>query len=145
MDHERLAGFDGRADMNAKAVALPFRRILLPVVVEPRLADGDHLRVLRQRHQIGDRWLLNIGRLGMYADRSKNTRIRFSDFPNPRKILERDTDAYCASNVIVLHQFKDLGELGCQVGKIQMAMRVDKHQGQFREEITSCESGGSIA
>ena len=40
MNHERFAGFDRCANMNAKALTLPFGCILVPVVVKASLADG---------------------------------------------------------------------------------------------------------
>ena len=68
MHHERLAGFDRGADMNAKALTLPFRLILVPVIVQTGFPNRHHLGMLREAHEFGNRRLFYIGGFGMHAD-----------------------------------------------------------------------------
>ena len=127
MNNQRLARFDRSPNVDAEAVPLPFRRIFVPVIVQPRLADGDHLRVSCQRHQIGNRRLPNVGRFGMYADRCENPPVRFRQRQYPRELFERNANADGATDIVVLHQLEYLRQIGREVGKVQVAVRINEH------------------
>ena len=93
MDDKRLAQLFGRANVRAKAFALPFRLVLLPVIVEAGFANGHHLGMLRQTNEFIEAWLACIGRFGMQADAGKDMRMRLGQCQHSWKIFQRHPNA----------------------------------------------------
>jgi hypothetical protein len=91
-----LLRFAGGANVGAKAFALPLRCVLVPVVIESGLANGDDARMTSQLDQLVDRRFAYAGGLGMDANRSQNRRPGFGEREHPTEIFERDADAHRA-------------------------------------------------
>ena len=136
VNDEWLAGFDRCANMNAKALTLPFGCILVPVVVKASLADSNDLRMLRQCDQIGDRWFANIGRFRVHADRGEYCSVRIHKRLNTREFFQRDADTHGTPHVIVVHESEHLRKIVREVGEVYMAVRVNEHRRQFRKRTT---------
>ena len=108
MHDQRFPGFARCTDVDAKALSLPFRCILVPVVIKSSFADGDDFRMLRQANKFGDRRLAHAGCLRMDADRCEDERMRFGKRLNPRKIFEIDADTDRACDLVVAHEVQQL-------------------------------------
>ena len=73
--------------MLAEVVDLQIERRVVPVAIEPRLADGHHLRVIGQRQDVVEPQIpLLVGRMGMGADGAIDVVMSFGDDAEALKI-----------------------------------------------------------
>lgn len=94
VDHQRQAGFTRGADVAAKTLALPLGPILVPVVVQPGLANGDHLVMVRQRDEACHVGVFALGVLGMHANRGEHVGVTLGQRQHAWQLLDADTDAH---------------------------------------------------
>jgi hypothetical protein len=127
MDDERFTEGAGRADVGSETLALPFRPVGMPVVVEAGFADGDHARLRGKRHEARHVRLLDILVFRMQADAGKEPRPGRDQGEDARKILEIDADAKGARHVVCRHGIEDLRQAPGELGKIEVAVRIDQH------------------
>ena len=106
VDLERQAGAARRLDVAAEAFRLRFGRGMLVVVVEARFADGDHLRMLAQTHDLVrlDAALL-VGVMRVRADGAINVVVRGGDVEQDGELADAGRDG---------HHDADAGRLGAR-------------------------------
>src|SRR6185437_12651924 len=128
VDHERLAALARGADVGAEALALPLEVALHAVVVEPGLADRDHLRVLRHADQLPDVGLPAIAALvGMHPGGAPDVRQRARHLEHGRKRLERGADGERVRDAASGHALDDGRKVRAQLGEVEVAMGIDQH------------------
>ena len=114
------------ADMRAKALALPFhivdRAAFETVVVEARLADCDHLRVLRQLDELSDARLAHIFMVRMHADRRVDIVVPRGDIEHRRQRFEIDRDAQRVRDRVLAHLVEHLRQAVGKSFEIDMAV-----------------------
>ena len=71
MHDQRLSGPARGTDMRSEPFTLSFRRILMLIVVEPRLADPDHSWMFRQVNKLIDLRLMYFRVFGVNTNRRK--------------------------------------------------------------------------
>src|SRR5579871_3344880 len=113
-------------DMGAEHPLLDVARTEIVVVIEPGLADADHLRLGRQRRQALGRQFGMIGRLmRMGPDRAPNIGIAFGDRANPLKCVEPGRDRQHCADAGGAGAGDDRVALLVEIGKIEVAVAVD--------------------
>ena len=129
VDLERQSRDAGRRDMAAEALRLHLRRALAIVIVEPRLADRHHLRMLRQPHDLLD-WNIEllVRVVWMGADRAEHVSVAFGQSDQIGQLADtrRDGDDHADSGPA--RASDDLVTLGGKLGEIQVTVMVDEHQ-----------------
>ncbi len=128
VNDERQTGFARRRDMPAQTLDLRFARRVVVEVIETRLADRHHLRVRREPDEIvnGDIELF-IRIVRMRADGTEDVRIGFGDRKDRVEPLHAGRDRDHLADARCARALDDSVALSLEVGKIQMAMRIDKH------------------
>ncbi len=128
MDHQRQTGLPRRLDMTSEARFLVLDRAEVIMIVQPGLADRHDLVTRSRRKDVLQRQILFFcGVVRMRSGGAEDVRIRLSQrvdlvkTAHPRANRDHRTDA-------LLTRSLDHGiAFGCEIGKIQMAMAVDKH------------------
>ena len=128
MDDERLAAGFRRADVRAKALALPLEIAFEPVVVEPGLADRDDLRVRRELDERLRRDHGMLGIVGMRADGGVEIGVTLRERPHLREILERDRDAQRVRDAVLRHVRERARDICRELRKIEMTVRIDERR-----------------
>ncbi len=130
VNDERQSGNARRLDMQAEAVLLVGNGTFLVEIIEPRLTDRHHLGV---RGAFDDLLQPNVALLRrimrMRADRTAHIGKAFCNRLNPRELTHARRDGQHRANASRFRPRNDLIELALEIGKIQMAMAVDKHTG----------------
>ena len=128
MDDERKVGDAGRCDMPAKAHRL--QRLVLGAIdiVETRLPDRDHLRMLRQ----GDEFLrrdvrLLMGAVRMCADRAIDRGVAFGDGADLVEAAHARRDGHHEADAGRVCVGDQAVAVLIEIGKIEMAVAVDEH------------------
>ena len=127
MHDQRLAAGTRGGDVPAETRALPFRAVLVPVVVEARLADGDDLGMRGQAHQFVD---IRIGALvvfGMDTDAGEDLCMGLGEREDLRQVFDIDADAERAADVLRTHLGEDLRQIVDEGGEIEVAVGIDEH------------------
>jgi hypothetical protein len=125
----------GGTQMDPKAFALPAHVVLdgaavQAVVVEPGLADADHARVGGQLHQFLEARLAHALVVGVHADRGPQLGVLLGQRQHLRELLQRGADADGLRHLRRAHLRQQFGELLPELGKAEVAMRVDEHPPQ---------------
>ena len=108
-------------------VALPFRAVLLPVVVETGLSHGDHFRMPGEFREYLFARFFDIGIFGMNANGGVEVGMGFSQRQNTGEVLQIDPDTYRPADAILVHAPENFGKAPREIGKVEMAMGVDQH------------------
>ena len=129
VDLERQPRLARRGDVAAEAFRLRLGCRVLVVVVEPRLADGDHLGVLGEPHDLLDADIELLVRLvGMRADRAINVGVALGDGEDLGQAPDARRDR---------HDHADPRRLGApdhglavlrELREIEVAVVIDEHQ-----------------
>src|SRR5262249_12043370 len=128
MDHQREPGLPRRRDVIAKAPRLRVPRTVVIKIVEPGLADRDHLRLARKRHKLLDRDIkLLMGIMRMRSDRAEHVREPLGDRRHRGMPLHPGGNRNDARNARRLRTSDDGVELIGKIGKVEMAMTVYEH------------------
>jgi len=137
VDHQRQLGFARGLNVDAESPLLRVARAVVVVIVEPRLADRHHLRVLGRGDEVGNRHVRFLGGMvRMRADRAIDVVETLGDGAERGEFPDLGRDR---------HQARDLGgagarehgiELGGKIGKIEVAVAVDEHQLAFSSGST---------
>ena len=130
MDHERLAGLARRADVAAEALALPLEIAFEPVVVEPRLADGDDLRRGGHRDEVRDRGLRRVRVVRMHADGRVQVGVRVRDRDHCGHAGKFDADAQRVRDRVLAHRVEQRRQVGRELREIEVTVGVDEHRNQ---------------
>ena len=128
MDDQRQPGLARRRDVAAEAGLLGVARAEIVVIVEPGLADGDHLGVAAARDQVLDgevELLMCVVRMRSYGavdiGESLGDRQQAIELAHPGR--DGDHAPYPGRPGALDDRVEVVGE----VGKIEMAMAVDEH------------------
>jgi len=108
VDDERLAGDACGTNVVAKTLALPLGHVLVPIVVEPRLADRDDARMLHQLDDVFATRLAPALHFGMDADRRQDVRPLLGQGKDARQVLKRHADANGTADTVARHGGDDL-------------------------------------
>ncbi|MPM97788.1 hypothetical protein SDC9_144965 [bioreactor metagenome] len=127
MHHQRLPARPRSADVVPETLALPLRLILVPIVIQPGFTDTNHLGMGGQCNEALNRRLLDLGRFRMNANRRIQIGLTLGERQHFRKIFQIDADADSSGNPILAHTLQNFGQPPGQVGKIQVAVRIDQH------------------
>ena len=122
VDDQRLAGRARGADVGAKARALPFGRVLLPVVVEPGFADRHHLGMVGERDQARHIGFFDAVVVGMDADRRPQVGVALGEAAHAREVFQLHADAQRGADVVGRHGGEDLVLAAGKVGKIEVTV-----------------------
>ena len=128
MDDQRQPGFAGRGNVLAEACGLGVARAGVVVVVEAGLADGDDFRVFRhfnQRLGVNLRLLRRVMRMG--ADGAEHVGKTLGNGQNLCELAHPSRDGDHAADAGCARAGHHRVELGGKIGKIQMAVAIDKH------------------
>ena len=120
-----FAALTCRANVRAKPRALPFQRLLQAKIVEPGFADGNDLRVIGQRQKPIDRRLFGVLRVGMHADRGDDVGVLLRDSEHCRKLGQSRANVQCRDDFAVAHSLQHARQVLRELGKRQMAVRID--------------------
>ena len=133
VDHQRLAALARGADVGAEALALPLGVALDAEVVEAGLADRDDLR--RRRPWRAAPRASPRGRRAARRDARPPSTSRLGcdarHLAHRREGLERRADGERVRDAVGAHAREHAGEVGAQLGKIEVAMGVDEHRPHF--------------
>ena len=130
VDHQRQPGGARRRDVGAEASLLRRARAVLVEVVETRLAQRHHLGMACQRDQFLRRdAVLLVGLMRMSADRAINLGIARGDRQQRIEAANTGGDGDDAPYPGRPRTRDDAVEVVGELGKIEMAMAVDKHRG----------------
>ncbi len=136
VDDQRLLRGVRRADVGAKALALPFhirdRAAFQAVVVEAGLADRDHLRMLGQLDEFGETRLAHILVIRMHPDRRIHVLVLAGDREDRRQRLQVDRDAQRMRHRMAAHVLEHLRQAVGESFEVDVAVRVDKHDDVLR-------------
>src|SRR6185437_5300187 len=132
VDDERPAGFTRRADMHAKALTLPLEIAVDPIVVEAGFADGDDSRIARGRSKRGDSRLHRVGIVWVHADRRIKVLVFVRERMHGRPRAHLDRHAERVRDGVLAHRGENLREIVAQIGKIEVAVRIDVHRTAVR-------------
>ncbi len=114
--------------MRAKTALLRLGRAVLVEIIEPRLAQRDDLRVLRQFDQlVGRNAVFLIGMMRMGADRTVDVGKPLGDGKQPAEPPDAGRDRDDAADTGRLGTRDDAVEILGEIRKVEMAMAVDKH------------------
>jgi len=127
MDHQGFAAGFGGPDVAAKALPLPFRSILMPVIVQTGFPDGYHPGMIRQPYQGGLIRVRSLRDLRVYAHRGQQIGVAFGQGQNPGKIFQVDGNTEGGAYLVLAHSLQDLGGTFLKFGEIQVAVGVDQH------------------
>ena len=79
VDNQRLVGLFGCANMVAKTRALPFQVTFEAIVIQTGFAGGNDFRVSEHANQLFNSRFVDIGIIGVRADRAINMRMHFDN------------------------------------------------------------------
>ena len=114
--------------MGAKTALLRLGRAVLVEIIQPRLAQRNDLRVLRQFDQFAGRnAVFLIGMMRMGADRTVDVGKPFGDGKQPAEPPDAGRDRDDAADTGRLGTRDDAVEILGEIRKVEMAMAVDKH------------------
>ena len=139
MDDQGLARLTRGTDVGAKPFALPIDGIPgHAVVIQAGLADRHHPRMAGQRNQFVNIGFAAFVMVGMHADRGINIRVRFCSGQHTRKVFQVHRDTQCGINLCRQHIGEQWRQSGVELGKINVAMGVDKHENR----LVKCREAG---
>ena len=128
MDDERQPGLARRRDMADEALALHITRGVVVVVVEPGLADGDHLRLRGDGDEIGGRHVGFLGGVvGMRADRTVDAVVAIGQRLQRRKSPDPGRDRHHGLDPGGTSPVDDRIPIRFEIGEIEMAVAVDQN------------------
>jgi hypothetical protein len=139
MDHQRLSRPQRGANMHPEPLALPPKVAGEPIVVESRLADRHHFGLRSKGDERIDRGLGRVFGVRVHADRRIQIRMRHGERVHRRPIRQIDPDAKRVRDACCGHGVEEHGQIGREVGEIQMAMGIDVH----RDLVSRHRLGGS--
>ena len=132
MDLERQAGHPRRRDVAAEAFRLRLGRRVLVVVVEARFADGDHLRVRGEAHDLLERDVeLLVRVVGMRADRAVDVGVRLRDGDQLRQLADARRDGDDHADARFPRPRKQRLALLRELREIQVTVVIDEHHAFF--------------
>ena len=118
-----------RADVRAKALALPAEVAGEPVIVEPGLADGDDFRRRASARRARPRSAPRCPRSRDARRRSRrDSDARARCACTAGQLVHFDGDAQRVRDAVVAHRVEHLRQIVAQLGKIEMAVRIDEHR-----------------
>ena len=127
MDDQGQAGLARGLDMQAQAALLDRRAVGGIVIVKAGFADADEFGVLRQGDQFGhpgQRLIGSVHRMG--SRRPVDPRMRLGDGPDLGRGFQPRADGDHPRNAGSSGAADDIAGLRCQIGKVEMAMAVNK-------------------
>ncbi len=128
VDLERQPGAARRLDVAPEAFRLRLGRAVLVVVVEPRLADGHHLRVLAEADDlVGRDAALLVGVVGVRADRAVDVVVRVGDVEQDGQLADARRDGHHDADARCLGAGDDALAVGDELREVEVAMVVDEH------------------
>ncbi len=129
MDDERKLGSPRRLDVANEAGLLVFRLLRVVEIIQPRLADRHDLVVaLGKPHKlVGRNVEFFVGIVRMRADRAENRRVFFRSLQKLGQTAHPGRDRHHLGNAGSMGAGDDIVALSLEIGKIQMAMRIDQH------------------
>ncbi|MOA29601.1 hypothetical protein D3C78_1506260 [compost metagenome] len=135
MDHQRLAAGPCRADMHAKALALPLEvgdaasalAVFHAVVVETGFADRHHARQRGALEQVLHAGLGHVFRVRVHAHRGPEIVVLRGQGVHIGKLFHGGADAQGAVHLRFGHGGADFGQAGRQGRVVQMAVGIGKH------------------
>ena len=128
VDHQRQAGLARGCDMRAEPAFLGVPGAVVVEIVEPGLAERDHLGMPGQRDQLRGRdavLLIRIVRMG--ADRAEHVLEPLGDREQLGQPAYPGRDRHQAADAGSGGARDDAIQILSEIRKIQMAVRVDQH------------------
>ena len=132
MDHQRQTRLLRRRDVLAKALGLRLARALVVEVVEPGLADGHDLGVLRQPHDLLHRHVqLGVRVVGVRAHRAEHVGIALGDLQRVGEPPDVRGDRDDMPTPAARARPTTPSRSAAKSGKVEVAVMIDEHAAGF--------------
>src|SRR5262249_51566411 len=129
VDDERQSGLASSRDMRAQGALLRLARTVVVMIIEPHLADPNHLGMPRALDKIARRnieLLVRVMRMG--PDRAEHLLESLGDRQHLAVPAHPGRDRYNFHQARGVRPGDDGVELGSKIRKIEMAMAVDQYR-----------------
>ena len=97
--------------MAAETLTLPFRFVLVPIVIKPGFTNRNHFGMRRKRNQLILGGLFDVGVFRVHANAGKQTAVGLGNRQNLGKIFQIDAYADGKLDLIFLHALQDIGQI----------------------------------